>query len=742
MTRTSPPQVAFSSGELDPLLHRRFDYQRFQTGLAACRGFLPLAQGAATRAPGTLYRGRTRGDALAVFVPFVFAANDACVLEFTPGFMRVWRYGQLVMKAGVPYEIATPYDAASLLRLSWKQSADVVYLCDGLRPIQRLARYALDDWTIGDLPLTTGPFRVQNLDKTRTIRASAESGTVTLTGVNMGWDASWVGQLVMVQPGSQANVKLWVSNTKVWRTERRRAGKNLYELISGNGVDADSIGDNMPVHTEGDMRTDNTPTIWRYISDDIGILRITAVGGPNTATATVLRTLPASVLDEPTYRWSEGAWSARHGYPACLEIYDQRLCAACTPDDPRTVWFSAIGDFADFLPGTEADDAFAYAVAGSTTQNRVINLRAGTTGLHIFALGEEYSTRSDTRGQAIGPTTAFFGLDASIGSSPAAPIAPSGTPIFISRDRRRLYELAYSLDEDRPVARILSRTAQHIGADFFDQIVWQGAPEPMAWLRTGAGELVAMVYDKGEDVLGWAPLPIAGGFVDAMAVYPAASGGSDVVMLAVLREIDGQLVRAVEEIADPFGILTGAAEIAEAVHFYCAGVFSQPTAPVAVFSLPWLAGRTVYAWTDQGEFGPLAVSAAGVVTLPVPVGRACIGLFDETHVFETLDIQAAAPDGNSMGRAKRLQGIGVALHRTAQGYVQTVERDLTQVREGAAQSLIRLPVASVLTQAFSGVVRVDAPSGNAKEVAVRIRPRSGAPLTVTAVIPVVQEAGL
>lgn len=53
MTRTSPQQRSFSSGEIDPLLHQRSDYQRNQSGLALCRGFLPLPQGGFTRAPGT-----------------------------------------------------------------------------------------------------------------------------------------------------------------------------------------------------------------------------------------------------------------------------------------------------------------------------------------------------------------------------------------------------------------------------------------------------------------------------------------------------------------------------------------------------------------------------------------------------------------------------------------------------------------------------------------------------------------
>ncbi|WP_101339728.1 hypothetical protein [Cereibacter azotoformans] len=753
MTRTSPPQVAFSSGELDPLLHRRFDYQRFQTGLAKCQGFLPLAQGGVTRAPGTIYRGRTRGDARCVLVPFSFAANDSCILEFTPGRMRVWRYGALVMSGGAPYELVTPFDEASLSSLSWVQSADVVYMVDGRQPMQRLARLALDNWTIGAQALRKGPFRVQNTDEAITLTASAAKGTITLTASAAFFTADHVGSLMQLRPKDNTSVPAWTAGeeygSETWggplvgfETELpadvlRRYGTNTYLLVQGT-----KAGSTPPIHTEGDYMVDSDPTVWRFISDDVGIVRITQILSPTEARAVVTRTIPTGCIGVPTYRWSEGAWSKRYGYPSTVEIYEQRLAAAATPSEPRTVWFSAVGDFQDFLDGTEDDQSFAYTVAGSTSVNRIINLQRGAAGLHIFALGEEYSTRSETRSSVIGPKNAVFGLDSGVGSSTAKPITPSGNPIFISRDRKRVLEMVYSLDQDRPVSRVLSRTAQHIGGAGFEQIVWQAAPEPTAWLRLGTGELVAMVYDPDEEVLGWAPVPVAGGFVDALAVYPAAGGGSDILTMAVLREIDGQTVRMIEELAIGYGVLTGAQPIAEACHYYAASIFT-PDPAAASFAVPHLAGSAVQAWTEQGEFGPFVVPEDGAVTLPIAVGRACIGLFDSTHFVETLDVQAAAPDGNSMGRRKRLHsGMAVGLHRTAQAYAEVVERDFGQPeRVSAPVSLVPRQVAGVLTQAFTGVASVAAPTGHAKELAVRIRPHGGAPLTVTALVPPVQEAG-
>jgi hypothetical protein len=212
--------------------------------------------------------------------------------------------------------------------------------------------------------------------------------------------------------------------------------------------------------------------------------------------------------------------------------------------------------------------------------------------------------------------------------------------------------------------------------------------------------------------------------------------------MVVRRQINGATVRYIEEMALTFGVLTGAQPIAEACHFYAAGVFT-PGSPASVFTVAHLVGQTVSAWTDKGEFGPFTVPPGGAVTLPVAVNRAVIGLFDATHFAETLDIQAATAEGNSMGRQKRQHSkAGIGLHRTAQGYVQAVERDFAQPeRVGDRKTLVQQSVGSDLTQAFSGVTPAEIVSGMATEQVLRFTPYSGAPMTVTAIVPVIQEAG-
>lgn len=737
MTRTTPAQLSFTSGEIAPLLHRRSDYLRFQTGLAQCRGFLPLRQGGFTRAPGTIFRGYTREDARAVLVPFVFASNDALVLEFTPGKLRFWRYGELIEKDAAPYEIDTPYSAENLARLQWVQSADVVYLADGARPLHKLSRLALDDWTLAPVVLDTGPFRVQNLDRDLRIEASAATGTITLTASADLFEADHVGSLMRIEAEDYSEIALWSSEATAADGTLVRSDGNIYEKIAGTNT-----GISPPTHLEGDQKTDLvTGTVWRFVSDGVGVVRITAVTDATTATAEVLTPLAPPAVDKPTYRWSEGAWSDRYGWPALIEVFDQRLAAAASESEPRTVWFSTLGAFEDFTPGIEADDAFTFAIAGSENQNRILWLRAGRRGLHIGAAAEEYSTRSETRAQVIGPTTARFGLDSGIGGAPVRPIAPDGNPIFISRDRQRVFEVAYVIEQDANVATELSIASSHLGAPGFDQIVWLAAPERQAWLRRADGELCAFVYDPREDVRGWAPVPVAGGECEAMAVTPSADGARDVLMMVVLREIDGTPVRMVEEMSVGFCHCADAAS-ADALHLFAAQRIDSET-PVAEVQVAHLPGETVHVWSDQGASGPLTAAANGAVTLPFEVSRGWVGLFDESHVAETLDIQAATPSGSSMGRKKRLQpGLGLAVYRATQGKVAAVDRQIGQPEfQHSPVDIMPIVAGSPLSGLRTGIVRVDVLGGQVEETALRFFPVGGAPLSILAIVPHVQEGG-
>lgn len=737
MTATRPFQNAFSSGEVDPLLHDRIDFQRHQTGLARCQGFLPLRQGGFTRAPGTIHRGSTRDNLQARRVPFEFAANDALSLEFTHLTMRVWRYGELVLDGASPYELATPFRAVDLRNLQWVQDKDVIYLVDGVHPMQKLSRFALDDWTIEDTVLNRGPFKVQNLKRGKTVQASAATGSITLTGTGDIFAADWVGSLLRIEPTDYKQIPNWVGNVASSVGDKVIYSGRIYEQTAGA-----TTGLTPPVHADGDVLSDTSSTTrYLFVSDLVGIVRITGFTDANSVTADVIQTVPQPCIDDPTYRWSEGAWSDRNGYPACLEMYDQRLWAANTATEPRTVWASTQGAFQNFEPSGDPDGSLAYAIAATQTQNAIEWLYRGKKGIFIGALGEVYRGFSNAPGQIIGPTTFDTELVSEDGASVSRPISGHGYPMHITRGGRRFQELRYSFEEDgaRPVE--LSLPAQHLGAREFLQAVWQSEPQRYAWIRAGDGSLIVMSYDPAQDVLGWAVVPVAGGFVEDMDVTSGFEGGTDIVTMTVRRTVNGETVRFVEEQALIYGVLTGAEPIHRAVHVFAASVFDVDP-PQATFAVPHLVGETVHAWTDHGEYGPIVVDEAGDVTLPAEVGHAVIGLIDDTHFVETLDIEAQAPDGSSRGRLRRLHsGLGVSLFRTAAGHVAPVERRFGEANyEWPRQELLSLQVASDLDTAWSGITSLAAATGHADAVRLRYYPHGAAPMTVTGHSPNIEEA--
>lgn len=733
--RSNPDQLAFSAGEISPLLYGRTDYQRVQAGLRACRGFLPLRQGGVTRAPGTVYRGRTRADSRARLIAFEFAVDDAVVLEFTLNRMRVWRYGELVTAAGEPYMLVTPYHEDVLDRLQWVQSADVIYMTDGLQRPQRLARRALNDWTISPVSFREGPFEVENDDEAVTIRASGETGAITLTATGGPFVAAHVGSLVQLRAIDDETVATWVAEKDVTLGERLRYDGRIYEVVSGA-----STGTNPPTHTEGKVWVGRGCPIWRYVADRIGIVRITGVTDANTATANVVRHVPPAIVAAATYRWAEGAWSDKNGYPAAIEIHDQRLALACTPRSPRTLWFSAVGDYRHFRPGVEADDSFAYTISGRSSLNRICWLQSGARGLHIGALGEEYSTRTDS-GQAIGPTNFGVGLDSTIGVSPAMPEAPDGRPLFISRDRRRLFEMRFSFEADASQAVELSLPAEHLGLAGLAEVAWQSS-QRLGWVRRDDGTVALVLADAAEDVLGWAVWSCAGGFVESIAVSRDATGAREHVYMVIRRTIQGQERRHVERVGDIVDMLAGGPDV-DVMHLFALNRRSGTEgAPITILSeLAYLEGETVHVWTDLGAMGPYVVTG-GSVTLDAPVTRAYVGLFDDTHMIETLDVLAPVREGSGLGRQKRVKGLGLRWHRTARAQTQMVEREFGQADVVSPwQESAAFHVASDNAAALSGVQNLPAPTGWAREVTLRVRPVGGAPLTLLSAAALVEAAG-
>lgn len=89
-------QVAFTAGEISPSLHARVDLARFLSALKTCRNFFILPQGGASNRQGTQFIYALDASSNGALIPFIRAEDDAYMLVFQEGNVRVFRDGAYV----------------------------------------------------------------------------------------------------------------------------------------------------------------------------------------------------------------------------------------------------------------------------------------------------------------------------------------------------------------------------------------------------------------------------------------------------------------------------------------------------------------------------------------------------------------------------------------------------------------------------------------------------------------------
>lgn len=91
--------VNFSGGETSPKSRGRFDAPWYLTAARKIVNFIADVLGPARYRPGFKIAGQTRGGAVPRTIPFQVNNDRAYMLEFTPGFMRVYKNGALLTNA-------------------------------------------------------------------------------------------------------------------------------------------------------------------------------------------------------------------------------------------------------------------------------------------------------------------------------------------------------------------------------------------------------------------------------------------------------------------------------------------------------------------------------------------------------------------------------------------------------------------------------------------------------------------
>ena len=92
MPVAKPLKSVFNAGEFTPRLLARTDFDKYRNGVATLENMIPLAEGGATRRPGTRYVATAKSGTNATRLKsFIFSTNQAYILEFGDEYVRFYK---------------------------------------------------------------------------------------------------------------------------------------------------------------------------------------------------------------------------------------------------------------------------------------------------------------------------------------------------------------------------------------------------------------------------------------------------------------------------------------------------------------------------------------------------------------------------------------------------------------------------------------------------------------------------
>ena len=490
MARVAAQLTNFTAGELSPRLDGRNDLAKYSAGCATVENMVIYPHGAAARRPGTQYVASVKTPANKTrLIPFEFSTEQTYILEFGNQYIRFYRNNGQIESGGSPYEISTPYLTAELFDIKFAQSADVMYITHPNHQTRKLSRTGHTSWSLAAVEFTNGPYLDTNT-----------------TATTMTTSAHTVG------------------------TGRTLTASAVTGINSGSGFLTTDVGRQI------------------RFRDGYGI--ITAFTSTTVVTIEILIDMGSS---SSSTDWSLGAFSTTTGFPSCVSFFEQRLVFAASINNPQTVYFSKSGDYENMdanIGGTVADDdAIIYTIASN--QVNAIRFLTSARTLIIGTAGGEFVVSGGGDNNAVTPTNIMIKKQSNHGAANVDAISVGNATLFLQRAKRKIRELAYNFDVDGYIAPDLTILAEHITEGNVVEMAYQEEPLAIIWCVRGDGQLIALTYQREQEVVAWHRHIIGGEFgtgnavVESVAVIPTDDSEYELYMI-VKRTINGSTARYVE----------------------------------------------------------------------------------------------------------------------------------------------------------------------------------------------------
>lgn len=605
----------FTGGEVSPTLTGRYDLSRYANSAQRMQNMLPGLHGDAARRPGTHFVADL--DGYAVLIPFSFNVDS------TQNFVIVLSHQALRVSDGsstLSAPIETPYAAADLLRISWAQVGDIIYIAHPSYPLHKIMRTNAEDggyaWGLAQVMFNESIAAPSE----PSISFNGEAGSYTLRYkiVAVGAD----GRESLPSPAGATG-----------------SGKHPSDWVQGNSATI-----SWPA-----VPSAKEYNIYREEAGYYGFI------GISTGLSFADNNYEADTTDTPKEDWDP---FADGNHPATVSFHQQRMALGGGIKSPQTFYMSRTGDFENFRKSRplQDDDPVEYMVASGSID--AIKWIASFGDLLLGTSGSEYKATGD--GGVITPKNATITAQSYWGSAGLTPLIIGNSILHVQRHGSRVRDLFYSLEKDGYAGNDLSIMAPHL----FDghtilQWAYQQTPGSHIWCVRDDGVLLVLTYLKEHEIFGWSRHITQG---KVLSVASISGNGGDVILIAVQRTVLGQQRVFLERLAEPF---TPSTEIKDAYFVDCGITRRSDEEVQTVTGLGHLEGCELAVLADGSPVEGCVVQG-GSIELPYAAKVVHAGL-PYTSVLSPLPVEADTQQGSTLGKRRAYGRCVARLFRSVGG---------------------------------------------------------------------------
>ena len=458
MARVNISQTQFTSGELDPRLAARHDYDGYYKGAETLENVICLGQGGVKRRGGMKYID-TLTDTAVRFVTFEFNITQTYLLVFANTKMYVYKDGvkQTNLNGSGNNYITTPYNATQISEIGVTQSADTLIVCHHSHAPRKIVRGGSHStWTLSTITFPYYPTFDFNQDY--------DSATFAI-------------------------------------------GSNWNSAGSDVTVTCNTSGKITSAHVGGIFEGNN------------GVIRIASVNtGANTLTGELLKEFTNNnTLDGVDVSLEEPVWSATHGYPQSVTFHESRLWMGNSTARPQTLWGSVIGDFFNFDRGVGNDDESLDITLDTDSVNAIHHIVSGRH-LQVFTSGGEFYIPESP----ITPSKVRISRQTRFGTlQKVKPINVDGATMFIQRNGKQVREFIFTYTEASYVSSEVNLLAPHITNSPVAMASQTGDVDNEGnylYVVNGDGSMGVFITNRAEKVMAWTKYTTAGDILDVAVV--------------------------------------------------------------------------------------------------------------------------------------------------------------------------------------------------------------------------------